>query len=930
MPGQVTGTIGQEEVRLENAATESTLMMLVDAMNKMAAAQGGTSGAGSAGNKVQKLYNESIKKGNDLTKDTNKQLKDKNKNLKDVNKNLEDFGAKLGRGVQGVKNLTDSLGQLMKSIYSDATPTIEGFASKVPVVGGLFGALGGILDQNIKTFRNLAGAGVDLGSGIFAAQTAAAKAGLPLETFSRVVAENSVALARFGDTAGGGAQRFANIVGKLDKKELARLGMSMDEIAENTASYLEIQSRTGRLAQMSQQQLTSGAQEYNTELDKLARATGINRKALDDANKAAARDTRMRTALSKLEPAERARVLARIKQMEEAGATEAAEGLKDLIASGGVAVTENARNLVLSNREFADSAAAISKGQKGAAGKLDKTLSDTAKSAQNMSDGAAQTATTLATMGRTTPMYIGKSLESFTDAGKDVEKASEQQAKAKADESKNIAATDQQLTELQNKLKVALIPVLIKFSDILMKYLIPAAIKLVDGLVSVIKFFEGKSFTEGLLIALSAGIGLLFAKAAVAGIINKALSKSLGAIGLASPGGRHPPAMSAPEMASPKGKKAAGTKMSAPEMASPEGKKAAGTKSTSPGKKQSPGKSLAPPAGKSKAGPAPGSSMASMGEGLGKGMGAALAGLAKGLGALANPAALVGIGAVTLAVMGLAKAFEIASPGFENFGKLLKSGFEGIGSVVKSVGVGISSVIGSISDGIGNIIGKITEFQNAGVNATTDQITKLSKIPSENMHKAASGITAMKTALDGFSPGLMGGISQGLGSMFGGDQADKINKLADAGSRLAPVGGYLTAINSGMDGLSQGFVKFEKVDFSKLEVGAKNMKDLSVSVNDTYNNFKKLETSNFDGVTEKLAKVTDSIKQMGKDIAQGVASVFGGGKDKKSPEQLLSDIDTELKQLNMTMTTLIGIQQGASGNLAKTAKYSKKGTGVMY
>jgi hypothetical protein len=176
----------------------------------------------------------------------------------------------------------------------------------------------------------------------------------------------------------------------------------------------------------------------------------------------------------------------------------------------------------------------------------------------------------------------------------------------------------------------------------------------------------------------------------------------------------------------------------------------------------------------------------------------------------------------------------------------------------------------------------------------------------------------------------MGGISQGLGSMFGGDQADKINDLADAGSRLQPVGGYLTAINAGMDGLNEGFVKFENVDFSKLEVGAKNMKDLSVAVNSTYENFKKLETSNFDSITDKMAEVTSSIKEMGKDIAQGVASVFGGGSEKKDPAQLLTDIDSKLEQLNMTMASLVGVQQDAAGNLAKTAKYTKKGTGVMY
>jgi len=42
----------------------------------------------------------------------------------------------------------------------------------------------------------------------------------------------------------------------------------------------------------------------------------------------------------------------------------------------------------------------------------------------------------------------------------------------------------------------------------------------------------------------------------------------------------------------------------------------------------------------------------------------------------------------------------------------------------------------------------------------------------------------MKAALEGFTPGFFGGLSQGLGSFFGGDQADKIVRLAEAGAKL--------------------------------------------------------------------------------------------------------------------------------------------------
>ena len=496
MPGQVTGNIGDQDVRLENAATESTLQMLVATMEKLAKAQG--------------------IKGKDYTKELNylkqKQVLDsknlkasdkQNKSLDKVNKNLDNFSHSLGKTIGALGQMSSIIAGKFTKIFSDSTPTIEGALNQIPLVGGVLGALGGIVDQNIKTFRTLAASGIDLGDSIYAAQTAAARAGIPLETFSRVVSENSQALARFGGTAGDGAQKFANIVGKLDKKELARLGMSMDEIAENTASYIEIQSRTGRLAQMSQAELTQGANKYNLELDRLSRATGINRKALDEANQAVARDARMRTALSKLEPEERAKVIARIKQLEEAGATEAADGLKDLIATGGVAVTENARNLVLANKDFADSASAIAKGQKGASTQLDGAIRSTANASASMSDGAAQNATTLRTMGVTTAGYITKTFQGLENVGEDYEKATKEQNKAKESEAKKIAEADQQLTQMINTLKTALLPLLEAFTKILVNILPP--------ITKLVEFFAGLPGTvQTAMLGVAAAIYVAF------------------------------------------------------------------------------------------------------------------------------------------------------------------------------------------------------------------------------------------------------------------------------------------------------------------------------------------------------------------------------------------------------------------------------------
>jgi len=164
-----------------------------------------------------------------------------------------------------------------------------------------------------------------------------------------------------------------------------------------------------------------------------------------------------------------------------------------------------------------------------------------------------------------------------------------------------------------------------------------------------------------------------------------------------------------------------------------------------------------------------GSSIASVGKGVGAGAGALLKGMAGGLAAIANPATLAGLAAVTLAINGIAAAVRIASPAFEPFGKLLesagetiKSVFEGLGSTIESIGKSVKGIIGSIAEGITNILTKISEARTAGVRAKTEQIQQLSSIDPGTIESTARGITLMKNALEGFGSESFGNVIKGL------------------------------------------------------------------------------------------------------------------------------------------------------------------------
>ena len=78
------------------------------------------------------------------------------------------------------------------------------------------------------------------------------------------------------------------------------------------------------------------------------------------------------------------------------------------------------------------------------------------------------------------------------------------------------------------------------------------------------------------------------------------------------------------------------------------------------------------------------------GKGMG-GLGNGIKSMAGGLASFANPATLIGLAAVTAAIIGIGFALRIAAPGIKTFG-------EAIGEVVKSVGTAVASVFGGLGD----------------------------------------------------------------------------------------------------------------------------------------------------------------------------------------------------------------------------------------
>lgn len=888
----VTGRIGDQDVNLINAASEVTLIKVLEAVNRMAAASGGNGTQTAA--KAKKLADEAVKNQTDL----NKEVKDSTDNIKDHTKTTHKFAESIGAAAFQVDSWVRTFSKGVEDIFSGATPTVKSFTGlfeKLPVVGGVIGSFGRILDDQIQVFRNLSGVGIDLGNSLFSAQKSAARAGLPLDVFAKTLQENASALALFGGSATAGAQKFTEIAAQMKKNganaALGRLGFSMDEISSYTASYIEQQTRLGKAQKMTQAELTAGAEEYNMQLDLLSRATGIQRKELDEANKRMMADKRMRNAMSQLRGAEGQAITAMISKLEQVD-PQNAQGIKDLIAAGGVPLTEQARMVALASPEMVQFAKNVANGTATASDFSDK-IRTTAKRADSMSDSAKRLGQITLTTGQQTQYGALMGFQGLQDFTSGLDKAKEAQAEAVNENKKSAATLDQSLTTIKTAFANAFIN-----TGILDKMAV--------GIASVVTAL-GNFISDIMTFDLSTAIANLFDPKGANNTTNEKGEAVKGSRGVFDAIGSVLAAGITSLFENPTTYAYLGGAIVALFGAAIVKKALVDSLSNIVGNaasKLTVGKAASTVAKQPEA-------TGAFGKAAGSGLSAMLKGLASGAAALANPATLIGLGAITLAVMGLAKAFEIASRGFEPFGEMVKRILEGLDPVIRAFGAafseviqgigtaisnakegieavfaGISTIIKTIGDtiigsinaiagGIGVVIDKITAFKTAGIAATTDQIERLSAIPSENMTRAAEGIAAMKAALDGFEPGFIKGISTGLGSLFGGDQATSLSKMAALGPELDSASVGFSRFKEALNGLNFATLTFSSDQLDSLQNGSVSLKKMSEQLMSTADTLEKFGArdpfkylANVGNIAPGLNTAADSVNNF-KSAAEG-------------------------------------------------------------
>lgn len=205
-----------------------------------------------------------------------------------------------------------------------------------------------------------------------------------------------------------------------------------------------------------------------------------------------------------------------------------------------------------------------------------------------------------------------------------------------------------------------------------------------------------------------------------------------------------------------------------------------------------------------------------LGEGAGKGIQGLLFGLAKGVMALANPMALLGLGALTLAAMGLGKALEFAAPAIEAFAPVLMRIVDVIGTIFVAAIEKIPEVVKAVGDVIMGTIGAISDAITGIIDAVITSVERLAALDGSNLLSVGAGLLAIAGGMTAFGAATaVAGVGTLVGGFLGaitpgGSPVDQIMKLGNNGPNIEKAG-------IGVEKLASGLSAFSAINTDKIK-----------------------------------------------------------------------------------------------------------------
>lgn len=780
----VTGQIGQEAVVLENAATEETLRLLLKATLATSKAQ------------KDAISQMVIKAGLDpnIIRLTNSELRQLGSESESSGEKLNTFGkgvAILGGAFGGLQNATSTISKAFNNV-SDFTEKLTSGSGKISellnsfsslpfgigLVASGFSRLAKYQEDMLTSYQLMSSAGVNFGGDLNKIRLSAANSYMTMDSFAKLMRDNSTAFARMGGIVNNGAEAFARMSNSLLKSDAGRylmdLGYSADQVNQGMATYLAISGPRTAQEMKNTKAMTESSAAYMEQLDGLARLTGKNREQQEEELKRASLNAAWQAKLASMSEEERKKAILGFSQAMQTGGIGAAEAWQAGIMKvaptkaaaqftglfpQAAAAQRQAIDMVANNnkteKDLRDQGFSIIKAQNEDLKKYgEQTLFAIINQGGQYADTLQTVATNQLALGNLTKEEYDRAL-----AKKDLDKAQVEQA-----------------VKLQRATQEA--------AQSILSQLLPVVEKLTPKLVSMLEGFNNflqylKDFPETFDQIKTAAMAL------VAGFVALKVAQGVkAAVGLFGGG--------------------AGEGVTDVIRGTLGGGAAAES---------------------------------------GAGVGAAIGGVATGLRALANPASLGGLAAVTVAIIGLAKAAEIATPAFEPFGKMIKVVFEGLGVIVKNIGEAASNVFIGLSVSMAKLsqsadpmkllklAGSFTALSPAlGLMAVTgapgglaigvlaNNMAKLSNLDPDKLDRIAASIQKIKDATPGIGASISAGISGLVSRTFGTTETPATETINPLPNEFDDLKTEMQTMNKHMMQV-MGSLR-EIVDFSKKNVDA--------------------------------------------------------------------------------------------------------------
>lgn len=457
------------------------------------------------------------------------------KEMKSVGTYLEDLGEELEETSEGLTKM-QKVNNTLSIGVGIVTTNLAGLGSSVKMVGEQFGLVGGVLgetlgylvdrlSENVDFYRQISQIGGTAGQSISNLRIIAGETGLSMSQLTDAVVQAGGNLALLGGTTGKGVKIFTGALRDLSQGEtfekFSALGFTMNEIAQSTAEYLELQTQLGRTQTMTEAQLSMETGEYLNNLDLLSRLTGKNRQALQQEMQERAKDTRLSLQLSGMSQKQQREINGAL-SMTGNVSKEMENSIRNLIATDGVAM--NAREAgILEINGMREAIHGLARGETGSAQQLMSVFQTAANETANMTAEDRQRTAQLKQLGVD---FFDVRFETlgFKNALGDIQVATEEQTKAQEVGTKSALQFDRSTQRLRTAFQALLAPV----TDLLsvgIGFLSSAIEGLASGINSLKSMFGELGGSIAGVIALIAGAGLgKMAISGGAGVAKKAAS----------------------------------------------------------------------------------------------------------------------------------------------------------------------------------------------------------------------------------------------------------------------------------------------------------------------------------------------------------------------------------------------------------------------